>query len=250
MAPSAMPINGVTNGAVVTSSSAPDPEAIVDSTAPHENEWYNQDFDGYRIDEHPLFEKRPIRMICVGAGAAGLQIAYKAERALENVTLQIYEKNHDIGGTWLENRYPGCTCDIPSHSYQFTWARNPKWSAFYSSATEIWQYFKDVATKYDLEKYVKFNTKVESAVWNEEEGLWKLTLIGPDGAKFHDECEILANGSGNLKYVLSPTVTPWGDAAIVDKMKIVVRGSGRIFLESRHSRGNSCTVQRGTKSTI
>jgi hypothetical protein len=101
---------------IVTSSSGPDPNAIPESTAPHENDWYNQDFDGYRITEQPLFERRPIRLVCVGAGAAGLQIAYKAERLLKDVKLQIYEKNHDIGGTWLENRYPGCTCDIPSHS--------------------------------------------------------------------------------------------------------------------------------------
>jgi hypothetical protein len=116
---------------IVTSSAAPDANALPDPDAIHENDWYNQDFNGYRISEHPLFEKRPIRVICVGAGAAGLQIAYKAERLLENIDLQIYEKNSDVGGTWyaeslpshycpdhnrLENRYPGCTCDIPSHS--------------------------------------------------------------------------------------------------------------------------------------
>ena len=90
----------------------------------------------------------------------------------KRVDLQIYEKNADVGGTWLENRYPGCTCDIPSHSYQFTWHRNPNWSHYYSSSTEIWQYFKDIATTYDLEKYVKLNTSVESATWNEETGKW------------------------------------------------------------------------------
>jgi hypothetical protein len=90
-------------------SSAPDPGNIPDSNAPHENQWYNgKDFDGYRISEHPLYTKRRLRIICVGAGAAGLQLAYKAERLLENIELQIYEKNSDIGGTWLENRYPGC----------------------------------------------------------------------------------------------------------------------------------------------
>jgi hypothetical protein len=94
----------------------PDSGALPDPDAVHENHWYNQDFDGYRISEHPLFARRPIRMICVGAGATGLQIAYKAERVLKDVELQIYEKNSDVGGTWLENRYPGCTCDIPSHS--------------------------------------------------------------------------------------------------------------------------------------
>jgi cation diffusion facilitator CzcD-associated flavoprotein CzcO len=142
-------------------------------------------------------------MICVGAGAAGLQIAYKAERLLENVELQIYEKNHDIGGTWLENRYPGCTCDIPSHSYQFTWEKNPNWSHFYSSSEEIWRYFKHVSTKYDLEKYVKFNTKVQSARWDEDAGMWRLIVIAADGSQFEDECEILVNGSGVLKYVPS-----------------------------------------------
>ncbi len=83
---------------------------------PHENIWYNQDFDGYRITEQPLHHRRSIRLVCVGAGAGGLQIAYKAERLLKDVQIQIYEKNSDIGGTWLENRYPGCACDIPSHS--------------------------------------------------------------------------------------------------------------------------------------
>lgn len=85
-------------------------------TSTHENAWYNQDFNGYRVSEQPLFTRRPVRLICVGAGAAGLQIAYKAERTLQDVQIQIYEKNEEVGGTWLENRYPGCACDIPSHS--------------------------------------------------------------------------------------------------------------------------------------
>lgn len=69
-----------------------------------------------RVNEQPAYTKRTIKMIIVGAGATGLQIAYKAERLLENIEVVVYEKNNDVGGTWLENRYPGCTCDIPSHS--------------------------------------------------------------------------------------------------------------------------------------
>ncbi len=69
------------------------------STESHENEWYRQSFDGYTITEEPLYAKRPLRMIIIGAGAAGLEIAYKAERQLENITFQIYEKNNDVGGT-------------------------------------------------------------------------------------------------------------------------------------------------------
>jgi len=102
----------------VTTSLAPDPSAKANGAdhGPHENDWYNQSFGDYTILEEPIYHKRPLRVVCVGAGAMGLQLAYKAERLLEKVTLQIYEKNSDVGGTWLENRYPGCTCDIPSHS--------------------------------------------------------------------------------------------------------------------------------------
>ncbi|KAF2221481.1 hypothetical protein BDZ85DRAFT_301687 [Elsinoe ampelina] len=54
---------------------------------------------------------------------------------IEHVT---YEKNHDIGGTWLDNRYPGCACVIPSHAYTYDWALNPDWPRFFSYGTEIW----------------------------------------------------------------------------------------------------------------
>ena len=93
----------------------PDANVQVDGLQ-HENEWYRQDFGGYRISQTPLYTRRPVRLICVGAGASGLQTAHKAELFLKGVDVVIYEKNSDLGGTWLENRYPGCTCDIPSHS--------------------------------------------------------------------------------------------------------------------------------------
>lgn len=71
----------------------------------------------------------------------------------------------------------------------------------YSPSEEIWKYFKDVAVKFDLEKYVKFQHKVNVAKWNEENGKWELLIVQPDGTEMSDECEILINGSGLLKYV-------------------------------------------------
>ena len=165
----------------------------------HENEWYRQSFEGYKVEEQLLHTKRPLRVIIVGAGAAGLQIAYKAERQLENVSWVIYEKNTDVGGTWLENRYPGCTCDIPSHSYQFSFYRNPNWSSYYSKSEEIWKYFKDFAIENNLEKYVRFKHEVEEARWIEADGVWEVTIQRPDGTTFTDRGEILASASGVLK---------------------------------------------------
>lgn len=82
----------------------------------------------YLVQEKPLGEPRPIRVIAIGAGASGLNLARQIDQYMTNVDLTIYEKSDDVGGTWYENRYPGCFCDIPSHNYQFTWSPNPDWT--------------------------------------------------------------------------------------------------------------------------
>ena len=166
---------------------------------PHENEWYRQSFNDYAVTEQPLYTKRPLRMIIIGAGAAGLELAYKAERQLEDVTFQVYEKNAEVGGTWLENRYPGCTCDIPSHSYQWSFWRKPNWSSYYAGAQEIWQYLKDFSVSHDLEKHIAFQHRVQEARWNEADGVWEVKIQKPNGEVFVDKGEILSSCHGVLK---------------------------------------------------
>ncbi|KIV93713.1 hypothetical protein PV10_04908 [Exophiala mesophila] len=160
--------------------------------------WLVQDASGYRINEDPYETRRKIRVIHIGAGASGITFAKFAEDRLQNVELQIYEKNKDVGGTWLENRYPGCACDIPSASYQFTWERNPNWSQYYSESPEIWQYFKDVTVKHGLMKYIKLEHKIAGAYWKPEEGVWEVKVQRPDGTEFTDTCNVLVNGGGVL----------------------------------------------------
>lgn len=74
-----------------------------------------------------IHKPRPIKVIVIGAGISGIAFAYKAQ-SLEEVEYTIYEKNPDVGGTWYESRYPGCSCDIPAHSYSYPWVGNPEWS--------------------------------------------------------------------------------------------------------------------------
>lgn len=81
----------------------------------------------YQVPDRRLGDPSDLRIITVGAGAAGLNLAYQLDRHMKNVDHVIYEKNPEVGGTWYENRYPGCACDIPSHNYQFTWEPNPNW---------------------------------------------------------------------------------------------------------------------------
>lgn len=70
------------------------------------------DASGYSIREEPFGTKRKVRVVLMGAGASTVNFLKKAEEQMQNVELAVYEKNHDIGGTWLENRYPGCACDV------------------------------------------------------------------------------------------------------------------------------------------
>lgn len=69
------------------------------------HEWPRQNANGYQILEQPFGTMRPMRVIFIGAGASGICFSKFAEDMLTNVNVQIYDKNHDIGGTWLENRY-------------------------------------------------------------------------------------------------------------------------------------------------
>ncbi|OQV06871.1 hypothetical protein CLAIMM_11386 [Cladophialophora immunda] len=160
--------------------------------------WKLQNARGYKINEEPYDTSRKLRVIHVGAGASGIIFSKFSEDRLKNIELQIYEKNADVGGTWLENRYPGCACDIPSASYQFTWERNPNWSQYYSESPEIWRYFKGVVEKYGLAKYIKLQHTVTRALWDGERGHWEVYIRRPDGTEFKDICNVLINGSGIL----------------------------------------------------
>ncbi|KAK7214878.1 hypothetical protein V2G26_002881 [Clonostachys chloroleuca] len=161
--------------------------------------WPRQNERGYRIQEELFGHERPIRVIHVGAGISGICMAKFLPQMLNNASLVCYDMNNDIGGTWLENRYPGCGCDIPSVNYQFSWARNPNWTHFYSYGKEIWQYLRDVVDTHDLEKYMKLNHRVTSASWDEDKGVWNVSVTNLlTGQVFVDVAEILVNGSGVL----------------------------------------------------
>jgi hypothetical protein len=68
--------------------------------------------EDYTVSESPIGTVRPVRIICIGAGASGVNLAYQIQQNMQKTDLVIYEKNPSIGGTWYENRYPGCKCDI------------------------------------------------------------------------------------------------------------------------------------------
>ncbi|KAF1850359.1 FAD/NAD(P)-binding domain-containing protein [Cucurbitaria berberidis CBS 394.84] len=153
---------------------------------------------------------RKLKVLTIGAGLSGIQIAYHIQKNTENVEHVIYEKNSNIGGTWLENRYPGCACDIPSHSYTLNFALNPDWPRFYSFAPEIQTYLEKVVEVFDLRKYMTFNTEVIRSEWQDDTGKWKVTLRqkSPSGVEkvFEEECDLLFHATGILNNYKWPTI--------------------------------------------
>ena len=80
-----------------------------------------------------------------------------------------------MGGTWHHNSYPGCACDVWTTLYQFTFFPNPDWSRFVAPAQEIKKYLESFTEKYDLYPHIQFDTRVMSATWRKDEGLWKVS---------------------------------------------------------------------------
>ncbi|KAI0337347.1 FAD/NAD(P)-binding domain-containing protein [Trametopsis cervina] len=144
---------------------------------------------------------RPIRVVLVGGGMSGIASAYYLRKHIPNIDITIYEKNHDFGGTWLENRYPGVACDIPAHAYVFTFAPNPEWSQFYSSGQEIGRYIQGVANKLELGKITKFNHKINRAEWNADEARWHLKVQDVSaGVEIADSADVVISCSGLLNH--------------------------------------------------
>ena len=152
-------------------------------------------------------QPRKLRIVHVGAGATGLCAAYKFERQMTEYELVCYDKNSEVGGTWLQNRYPGCACDVPAHIYTYTFEPNPDWKSYYAFSPDIQEYFLSFCEKYGLRKYIKLQHKVIGAVWHEDKGQWAVE-VEHSGEKFTDWCDILMNGSGLLNQYRCKQSTP------------------------------------------
>lgn len=173
-------------------------------------------------------------MLIVGAGFSGLGMAIKLLEA-GNTSFLLIEKADDIGGTWYVNRYPGCACDIPSHLYSFSFDRNPEWSRMYSGRNEIQNYLKACAEKYGLDRYVRLNTRMQTAVWNEGAALWQVTTA--DGATIKARCLVSAVGAlhvpkypdipGMEKFAGPAFHSTWWDASVpLEGKRVAVIGTG------------------------
>jgi 4-hydroxyacetophenone monooxygenase len=142
-------------------------------------------------------------VVIIGAGFSGIGMAIALDQA--GIPYTIIEKNEDVGGTWLENRYPGCGVDTPCHFYSYSFAHNPEWSSFFAKRDEILSYIVDCVKKFGVRKSIRFGEEVIDARYDEDKRVWRVRTRARDGV----ERELIAN-------VLIPAVGALNRPAVPD----------------------------------
>lgn len=130
---------------------------------------------------------RRLNVLVIGAGMSGILAAIRLTQA--GVPFEIVDKNADVGGTWLENTYPGCRVDSSNHMYSYSFEPNHFWPQHFSTQPVLLDYFRGVAARHDVKKHVRFETTVEEMTWDEHRAVWKVRLKTPTG---HEQVEARA----------------------------------------------------------
>jgi cation diffusion facilitator CzcD-associated flavoprotein CzcO len=132
------------------------------------------------------------RIAIVGTGFSGLGAAIRLKQRGEH-DFVLLERADRLGGTWRDNSYPGCACDVPSHLYSFSFALNPDWTHLCSPQEEIQAYLERVADEYEIPPHIRFGHELLEAAWNDERRLWEIHTSAGDVT-----AEILISGMGGL----------------------------------------------------
>jgi cation diffusion facilitator CzcD-associated flavoprotein CzcO len=133
-----------------------------------------------------------VDVLIIGAGVSGLCVAARLREAgIESFLL--LEKADALGGTWRDNRYPGCACDIPAHLYSYSFEPNPGWSAMFAPQPEILDYLRRVADRRGLVSKIRFGRTVQALQWDDVAQAWQVRTSG--GERFQARHVVSALGA-------------------------------------------------------
>ncbi|MEO6496432.1 MAG: NAD(P)/FAD-dependent oxidoreductase [Solirubrobacteraceae bacterium] len=136
----------------------------------------------------------------LGTGFAGLGLAIRLKQEGEH-DFVVLERSTDVGGTWRDNTYPGCQCDIPSHLYSFSFAPNPDWSRLFPTQPELWDYLRNCADRFGVRPHIRFGHDVRGADWDETHGFWRVTT-----SQGEITARVLVSGQGGLSEPQLPNI--------------------------------------------
>jgi cation diffusion facilitator CzcD-associated flavoprotein CzcO len=162
----------------------------------------------------------------IGSGFAGLGTAIQLKR--EGIDdFVVLERAERVGGTWRDNSYPGCACDVESHLYSFSFAPNPDWSRSYSPQPEIQAYLEDCARRFGVLPHIRFGHEVREARWDDYAHRWR---IETSRGAFEAATLVLASGA-----LSDPVVPP---------LTGLERFQGRVFHSARWDHDYDLTGRR------
>ena len=183
------------------------------------------------------------RCAVVGAGASGLAAAHRLRQTGVDVT--VFEKNGDVGGTWLENVYPGCRVDVPNQLYSFSFAQTDDWASRFSSQPDLLAYLQNVAKEFELGGCIRFHTEVVEARFDEDRA-WELTVrterggaVGGEATEVVEHFDALVCATGQLNRPSFPEIAgrdrfsgpsfhsaAWDHSVELTGRRVAVIGSG------------------------
>ncbi len=130
------------------------------------------------------------RVVVIGAGFAGVGLGIRLQQhGIDEFV--ILERNESVGGTWFEHTYPGCGCDIPTHLYSYSFARNPRWTRLFPRQDEILAYVRAIAEEHGVTDHIRFSTEMQRCVWDEGAGRWHVRTSSGDMT-----CDLLVSAIG------------------------------------------------------
>ena len=201
-------------------------ELGVTDTDPRAPTWHKDD----------IAPDRELMVVIIGAGMSGLVAAHRLQQA--GVPYVVIEKNDDVGGTWLENTYPGCRVDVSSHLYSYTFAQKDDWPQHFSSQQVLLDYFRDCATDLGLRESIRFGTEVGDATWSDEQQRWTLHLHSSEGDE-QLEADVVISAVGQLNRPSFPAINgrdrfegpsfhsaAWDDTVDLHGKRVAVIGTG------------------------
>ncbi|MDH3683790.1 MAG: NAD(P)/FAD-dependent oxidoreductase [Acidimicrobiia bacterium] len=228
----------------------PSPELLVDmlscamgETVPPEYGRFTAEQLGHRPVEHvPIRVPEGFHVVIIGAGVSGICAAVNLQAA--GVPFTVIEKNHTVGGVWLENRYPGAGVDTPNHLYSYSFAQYD-WTKFFALRDELWGYLEDVTDRFDLRPSIRFDTKVDRAVYDADDQSWSVTVTTPDGATEDLRANLVITGTGIFNPAVYPDIdgidrfagpsfhtSQWPDDVDLTSKKVAIIGNGASCMQT------------------
>lgn len=145
-----------------------------------------------------------LKVAVIGAGIAGISVALEAAEA--GVSYEIFDRNPEVGGTWLTTTYPGIGVDTPSAYYSLSREVNPDWSNYYPQGGEYQAYLVALADKRKLREHIRFRTEVERLWWDDDRDQWQIHSVDADGQHDISYASVVVTAAGYLNRPRWPDV--------------------------------------------